>query len=601
MATAYPYVISITDTANFVTFISKTFATITSATNDGTTVNLIFSAALSGGQQTALTTLVGTYTNPASAPDVANVSLYNSTSTALTGAAVFTGSWEDVSTYTSLTVAINTDQAGSLAIQYGFTSQAANYTKTYAVSASTPTVKFNSVGARWMRIVYTNGASAQTTFSLQTKWSSRVQQLPVMGGTETLDDTNDYLTTKSVWMGKNDKGNYLFARVDEDNRLRTRPKASVFGHVTAVPPTLVVQANFTYNLNTAVISTALTGSGAVTQSSSQALVSSGAAATSSATLSTRRYARSLPGQTIRAVFGCVFTTGVANNTQICGVGYAVNGLFFGYNAAAFGVMYRSNSVDTWVAKTAWNVDKLDGTGPSGITLLPATGNLYAIEYDASGYGTVTWYVSCPGGTTSPVAVHRVDFGNSLTTPGILNASLPCMASSVNTTNTSAIIVRVSNFAAFVDGDIQNVGNRAAAETSKTVTTNTYVPIMTVRNKATYNSVSNTSGVFLTSISICNNGNRVSTIAIYDGPTLTGASYADASTNTSCVDVDKTATAFTGGVLVWSTSMGVVNDQVIDLRPYNIYIPPSGFMMIASKCLTNGSNAMSISVNWQEDA
>jgi len=601
MATSYPYTVSISDTAAFVTYIQRTFATITSATNDGTTVTLTFSAALTSPEQTTLNGLVTSYVVPSSsAIDVSGASSYNSTSTALASSGVFTGAWENISQYGSLTFSVTTDQVGSLAVQYGFTSQAANLTKTYAIAASTPVVKINSTAARWMRVVYTNGATLQTSFSLQTRWSSVMQQMPIVMGADTLDDTNDFVLTKAVVAGKTDRGQYSFARIDEDNRLRVRPITSVFGHVASSASTLVVQASFMYNLNTTVISTAVTGSGAVTQASGQAIVSSGAAATSSGTLTTDRYCRALPGQTVRVIIGCVFSTGVANNTQVCGAGTAANGVFFGYNGVSFGVLYRSNSVDTWIAKTSWNVDKLDGTGPSGMTLDPTKGNLYMIEYDTSGYGTVSFIVNCTGGTTTPVTVHRVDFGNTLTAPGILNACLPCAAISTNTTNTSAKTISVTGFSAYVHGDVQHVGNRQCTESTKTVTTATYVPVITLRNKATFNSISNTSGVFLNSMTVANNGNRVAIISLYDSPTLTSASYADVSTNTSCCDADKAATALSGGVLLFTIHLGAVADQVIDLSMYNFYIPPSGFITVASKCATNGSNALSIALNFRED-
>lgn len=159
---------------------------------------------------------------------------------------------------------------------------------------------------------------------------------------------------------------------------------------------------------------------------------------------------------------------------------------------------------------------------------------------------------------------------------------------------------MTGFSAYVQGDVQHVGNRQCTESTKTVTTATYVPVITLRNKATFNSISNTSGVFLNSMSVANNGNRVAIISLYDSPTLTSASYADVSTNTSCCDADKAATALSGGVLLFTIHLGAVANQVIDLSMYNFYIPPSGFITVASKCATNGSNALSIALNFRED-
>lgn len=71
-----------------------------------------------------------------------------------------------------------------------------------------------------------------------------------------------------------------------------------------------------------------------------------------------------------------------------------DGHFFQLNGTMLAVGQRSThssspyQTDTIVEQAAWNVDKLDGTGPSGVTLDPSKLNIYFIERQWLGAGQV---------------------------------------------------------------------------------------------------------------------------------------------------------------------------------------------------------------------
>jgi hypothetical protein len=85
-------------------------------------------------------------------------------------------------------------------------------------------------------------------------------------------------------------------------------------------------------------------------------------AAGNASYSSRRAAKYRPGQGITARFTAAFTTGVANSTQIVGVGNATNGYFFGYNGTAFGICHRNGGADTWIAQANFNGDNQTARG-----------------------------------------------------------------------------------------------------------------------------------------------------------------------------------------------------------------------------------------------
>ena len=148
---------------------------------------------------------------------------------------------------------------------------------------------------------------------------------------------------------------------------------SAYFEKTFVQPLPWIQLKFPYNINTDYVTTTLVNTGTVTQSVNLAVLQTGTNATGSATLQSKDRLGYKPGQGTVGMFTAIFTTGVANNTQIIGVGNTQDGLFFGYNGTSFGVMRRSGGVNTWTAQAAWNGDKFDGTGASGVTLVPTNG------------------------------------------------------------------------------------------------------------------------------------------------------------------------------------------------------------------------------------
>lgn len=135
-------------------------------------------------------------------------------------------------------------------------------------------------------------------------------------------------------------GKYYLLSGDSEGRLHTSSQRSAFGEDLVAQPSPVVQLSFPYNINATFAESRENNAGTVTQSNSMAVLSTGASTSSAATLVSRVPIRYQPGQGVVSRFTGVFTTGVANSTQMLGVGDAGDGLFFGYNGATFGLLHR---------------------------------------------------------------------------------------------------------------------------------------------------------------------------------------------------------------------------------------------------------------------
>lgn len=106
----------------------------------------------------------------------ATISTANSTTTPLGGGGVFTGTAEDVSGFSTINVAVFSDQAsatGGLSFQFSTDGTNWDHTRAVTISASTGRIFTLEPGAQFFRIVYTNGGTPQGAFRLETLY--RVQ------------------------------------------------------------------------------------------------------------------------------------------------------------------------------------------------------------------------------------------------------------------------------------------------------------------------------------------------------------------------------------------------------------------------------------------
>lgn len=106
---------------------------------------------------------------------------------------------------------------------------------------------------------------------------------------------------------------------------------------------------------------------------------------------TREYFVYRAGQS-QLVF-CTFAMGTTNANEFLEVGYFDDddGIFFRSNAGLSFVLRSSTAgfpVDTVVAQASWNLDRLDGTGPSGITLDVTKTQILVIDFQWLGVGRV---------------------------------------------------------------------------------------------------------------------------------------------------------------------------------------------------------------------
>ncbi len=243
----------------------------------------------------------------------------------------------------------------------------------------------------------------------------------------------------------------------------------------------------------------------------------------------------------------IFSPGtVANTDARSGYFDSANGVFLKVTNGVAGLTLRTSTsgaaVDTEVLKSAWNIDKFDGSGPSGVTLDLTKTQIFFIEAQWLGVGRVVCGFDV-NGVLYPA--HQFINSNVITVPYTQTFNLPVRMELRNTGTSAGATLQFGCASVQSEGGEEPRGFARSASSGITTTgVTTRRPIISVRPKATYNGVTNRAHIEELEYALRATTNDAY-IEVVIGGTLTGAVWTSASAN-SCTEFDVTATAIAGG-------------------------------------------------------
>jgi hypothetical protein len=177
----------------------------------------------------------------------------------------------------------------------------------------------------------------------------------------------------------------------------------------------------------------ITSGGSITALGSEILLSTNTTNGAVSSLRTAERARHTPGCDIYAQIGVRMPTPpTGSQMALWGLYSGGEGFGFGQDATGFFVFMKTGNVLAKTYKTNWNIDKLDGTGPSALNLPNLSGGLI-FQFRATWYGGIEYSVFRPEGGIEIANVHRF----KLNEPMYLTPYLPLTAEVQNNTTTSA--------------------------------------------------------------------------------------------------------------------------------------------------------------------
>ena len=323
---------------------------------------------------------------------------------------------------------------------------------------------------------------------------------------------------------------------------------------------------------------------------------------------TRRVVRYIPGRQSEVSMSVIFGTPTTGIRRRFGLFDELNGAFFedGGDGTYYVVCRRNTAagvIEDRIARADWNVDRLDGTGPSGFTADPLAIQLMVIEYEWYGAGQVEFKFIIDNNAHS---VHKFDHGNISLIPWASTAFLPIRAELTNVTGTAGShTFFVGSTSVSSEGDIGPLGvesNAASPITGRSLAAaNTFYPVLSIRLKS-----DRLAGVV---IPIDLQASTLDNTQIYYrlvlNPVLTGATWVSVGA-ASFVEYDSSATAQSNGTILKTAFLGTYQQgQLVRLDPRVLVQLGRTGMGTASDILTveiastNANKAGFASLNWIE--
>lgn len=190
-----------------------------------------------------------------------------------------------------------------------------------------------------------------------------------------------------------------------------------------------------------------TGGGTAAYGNSQAVLTQTGIGTS--TSQSRKYCIYQPGKSLLCVASFVFNTSTSTD-YASRVGYFddYNGAFLQYNKSdnTVGFVLRSNTIGTaspvngtLYTQPNWNVDRLDGTGNTGILVDFTKAQLLVIDLEWLSVGRVRFGFMVFG---KIVYCHKINNLNELSGPYMYTANLPIRYQVVNNTTGTAVLTQI---------------------------------------------------------------------------------------------------------------------------------------------------------------
>jgi len=300
-------------------------------------------------------------------------------------------------------------------------------------------------------------------------------------------------------------------------------------------------------------SEALTGSGTVTYVANESTVELNTTTASGDKVirQTKRSFSYQPGKSLLTLNTFVMSEAQAELRMRVGYFNDQNGVFFERSGSTLYIVRRTYvsglAVDTPVAQTDWNGDKLDGTGDSGFTVDVTKSQIFWQDFEWLGVGSVRCGFVING---QVIICHTFQNANNLTSVYMTTAILPVRyeVENLGVLGSSAKLKQICS-SVISEGGYEkrvnlNVARMAAANSSISTS---FVPLVSIRL------ASGRSGavVLPDGYSVLGSGtNAEFEIVLVKNPTLTGASFV--ASDSANVDYDVSATSYTGGIIIRNT-------------------------------------------------
>jgi hypothetical protein len=260
---------------------------------------------------------------------------------------------------------------------------------------------------------------------------------------------------------------------------------------------------------------------------------------------------------------------------------------------------------TWIRQTDWNIDTLDGTGPSGMVLDPLKGNVYQIGLQYLGFGEITFDIENPD-TGDFTRVHEIRYPNSdalypgnTPVPSLQDPTLSFLASVASLGAAAKKDLKIGSYGLFAVGE-EDVKAFTVADVNTITAIGDvgFTNVLSVRNGAVRNNLINRSSLQIVEISVAVEGNKPAEVLVYKDPVWNGnvkfVDYSDDPLNS--VQVMKQKVGILSGQIIDATSLPKTGAASIDGEKITLVLERNETISVAVRA-TSATTEATVSINW----
>ncbi len=345
-----------------------------------------------------------------------------------------------------------------------------------------------------------------------------------------------------------------------------------FGRLRVATPLTLFDAQQRYTKRDDLFATVITGSGSSVnylsnESSTELIV--GTDSGCKVTRETLRVFAYQPGKSLQTLITFVMDEGQTNLTQRAGYFNDYNGLYFanidGVNCFVKRSYINGSVQETIVEQSDWNIDRLDGTTASGITLDTTKAQIFFMDIEWLGVGIVRTGFVIDG---NYILCHAFAHANVLDSVYMTTACLPIRYQIENTGNTVASSsMKMICSTVISEGGYQLRGKQRAVGRPVTAimnlpTAGTFYPLVSIKLKdSALDAIAVIKNISM--LGVANNGKMQ--YKLIANATITGGSWVEEAD--SLVAYNITANTMSGGSTLTTGYVGINNQsgQTIDLN------------------------------------
>lgn len=258
--------------------------------------------------------------------------------------------------------------------------------------------------------------------------------------------------------------------------------------------------------------------------------------------------------------------------------------------------------ENWTFQENFNIDKLDGTGYSGVTLDPSKLNVYQINFRWLGAGEIRYAIENPH-NGDMIFFHHEHYSNKNEVPHLENPSMKIGYVAANLSNAVGVVTcKGASFLGAIEGRVERTRlpfSVTATRTDAMNSTGSLYHLVSLKNKLVYQNKINTRDLIISRLTgSVNTAGSPAVIYLYYNPIVTN--YLRWTTQTD-FNASLYATQDTVGQFILPSqstppivAFHVSNGDTIDvnLLEMGIHIPPNSFItaVISSTSNMTAANA-----------